>query len=82
MARDLFGVERYDDGPHSKQRPLFSARSWFTAGYRDAQSDKPEAEAGDAYGYGYAAGARDRAAGIDNVASAWRANVACGNVQE
>ena len=82
MASDLFGRPIYDS-PRARQRELFAPRSFFAVGYFDAVEGRPpDAHGSAAYGYGFEAGRRDRAAGTVDEARAWRANVACGNVPD
>jgi hypothetical protein len=80
---DLFGRPIYDSPP-ARQRPLFSARNWFHAGYTDATAgcEAPLIRGVAAYNFGFEAGRRDLAAGTLDEARAWRANLACGNVTE
>jgi hypothetical protein len=82
MSHDLFG-RPINDAPKPRQKELFAPRSFFAVGYFDAvEGREPDPHGSAAYGYGFAAGRRDLAAGTVDEARAWRENVAVGNVSE
>jgi hypothetical protein len=76
----------YGDGKRARQLELFPDSHWFYLGYQDGTHGQPYARRHlsserPAYGYGYDAGQRDLAAGLEcDAERAWRQARAVGNV--
>jgi hypothetical protein len=81
---DLFGRPVYESSK-ARQLELFPDSHWFHLGYQDAQHGQPYSRRylsseRPAYGYGYTAGTRDKAAGQDSAERAWAQARAVSNV--
>jgi hypothetical protein len=82
---DLFGRPIYGDGKRVVQPELFPDAHWFYLAYQDAMHGQPYARRHlsrerPAYAYGYEAGLRDLAAGLDDAERAWAQARCVGNV--